>query len=191
MRILPGTLPREQRRVWFADGILPNGETTESSKGPPANPNPSQPVATSQSSNKSSGANASEVTIYFAPFEFISNMEVFFRHRLISIMVLILRQSCYVTVMNLCLFRCCRRPVPLEPRPPALWAALSVWSQRTDFLPSSSPQASKEVREATSQVLAHPHHSAASTLLNMSIGACLCLSVCMYICFCFCLHHSC
>lgn len=55
-----GSLPREQRRVWFADGILPNGEATDSSKAPAANPNPSQPVATSQNSNKSSGANASE-----------------------------------------------------------------------------------------------------------------------------------
>lgn len=55
-----GSVPREQRRVWFADGILPNGEATDSSKGPAANPNPTQPVAASQYSNKSSGANASE-----------------------------------------------------------------------------------------------------------------------------------
>uniref|UniRef100_A0A8C2HGJ5 Zinc finger, FYVE domain containing 9a n=1 Tax=Cyprinus carpio TaxID=7962 RepID=A0A8C2HGJ5_CYPCA len=40
-----GSVPREQRRVWFADGILPNGEATDSSKGPAANPNPTQPVA--------------------------------------------------------------------------------------------------------------------------------------------------
>uniref|UniRef100_A0A672QI16 Zinc finger FYVE-type containing 9 n=1 Tax=Sinocyclocheilus grahami TaxID=75366 RepID=A0A672QI16_SINGR len=58
-----GSVPREQRRVWFADGILPNGEATDSSKGPAANPNPTQPVAASQYSNKSSGANASEVTV--------------------------------------------------------------------------------------------------------------------------------
>uniref|UniRef100_A0A8C1RV89 Zinc finger, FYVE domain containing 9a n=1 Tax=Cyprinus carpio TaxID=7962 RepID=A0A8C1RV89_CYPCA len=51
-----GSLPREQRRVWFADGILPNGDATDSSKGPAANPNPTQPVAASQNSNKSSGA---------------------------------------------------------------------------------------------------------------------------------------
>uniref|UniRef100_A0A672QHP7 Zinc finger FYVE-type containing 9 n=1 Tax=Sinocyclocheilus grahami TaxID=75366 RepID=A0A672QHP7_SINGR len=57
------SVPREQRRVWFADGILPNGEATDSSKGPAANPNPTQPVAASQYSNKSSGANASEVTV--------------------------------------------------------------------------------------------------------------------------------
>uniref|UniRef100_A0A8C2EQ06 Zinc finger, FYVE domain containing 9a n=1 Tax=Cyprinus carpio TaxID=7962 RepID=A0A8C2EQ06_CYPCA len=42
-----GSVPREQRRVWFADGILPNGEATDSSKGPAANPNPTQPVAAS------------------------------------------------------------------------------------------------------------------------------------------------
>lgn len=55
-----GSLPREQRRVWFADGILPNGEATDSSKAPAANSNPSQPVAASQYTNKSSGANATE-----------------------------------------------------------------------------------------------------------------------------------
>ncbi|KAF7692292.1 hypothetical protein HF521_009902 [Silurus meridionalis] len=50
-----GALSREQRRVWFADGILPNGETTDSSKGPAPdlNPNPTQPPAVSQVSNKS------------------------------------------------------------------------------------------------------------------------------------------
>ncbi|XP_026138667.1 zinc finger FYVE domain-containing protein 9-like isoform X1 [Carassius auratus] len=55
-----GSLPREQRRVWFDDGILPNGDATDSSKGPAANPNPTQPVTASQNSNKSSGASASE-----------------------------------------------------------------------------------------------------------------------------------
>uniref|UniRef100_A0A8C2DV92 Zinc finger, FYVE domain containing 9a n=1 Tax=Cyprinus carpio TaxID=7962 RepID=A0A8C2DV92_CYPCA len=54
--LMNGSLPREQRRVWFADGILPNGDATDSSKGPAANPNPTQPVAASQNSNKSSGA---------------------------------------------------------------------------------------------------------------------------------------
>uniref|UniRef100_A0A673M876 Zinc finger FYVE domain-containing protein 9-like n=1 Tax=Sinocyclocheilus rhinocerous TaxID=307959 RepID=A0A673M876_9TELE len=62
-----GSLPREQRRVWFADGILPNGETTDSSKGPAGNPNPTQPVAASQNSNKSSGANASAARATGAP----------------------------------------------------------------------------------------------------------------------------
>ncbi|XP_017350657.1 zinc finger FYVE domain-containing protein 9 isoform X1 [Ictalurus punctatus] len=50
-----GSLSREQRRVWFADGILPNGETTDSSKGPAPNPNasPAPPPAVSQTSHKS------------------------------------------------------------------------------------------------------------------------------------------
>ncbi|KAF5895233.1 zinc finger FYVE domain-containing protein 9-like isoform X1, partial [Clarias magur] len=50
-----GSLSREQRRVWFADGVLPNGETTDSSKAPAPNPDasPSQPTAVSQGSNKS------------------------------------------------------------------------------------------------------------------------------------------
>ncbi|KAM9439266.1 zinc finger FYVE domain-containing protein 9 isoform 2-T2 [Clarias gariepinus] len=50
-----GSLSREQRRVWFADGLLPNGETTDSSKEPAPNPNasPSQPPTVSQVSNKS------------------------------------------------------------------------------------------------------------------------------------------
>ncbi|XP_027016336.2 zinc finger FYVE domain-containing protein 9 isoform X1 [Tachysurus fulvidraco] len=50
-----GPLSREQRRVWFSDGILPNGETTDSSKGtaPNQNSNPVQPPAVSQISNKS------------------------------------------------------------------------------------------------------------------------------------------
>ncbi|TST47715.1 Zinc finger FYVE domain-containing protein 9 [Bagarius yarrelli] len=48
-----GSLSREQRRVWFADGILPNGETTDSSKGPASNSNPIQPPSVSQISNKS------------------------------------------------------------------------------------------------------------------------------------------
>lgn len=52
---LVGSLSREQRRVWFADGLLPNGETTDSSKEPAPNPNasPSQPPTVSQVSNKS------------------------------------------------------------------------------------------------------------------------------------------
>ncbi|XP_051555342.1 zinc finger FYVE domain-containing protein 9-like isoform X1 [Myxocyprinus asiaticus] len=56
-----GSLTREQRRVWFADGILPNGEATDSAEGPAANPKPPQPVAASQYSSKSSAANASDV----------------------------------------------------------------------------------------------------------------------------------
>ncbi|KAG9278858.1 zinc finger FYVE domain-containing protein 9-like isoform X2 [Astyanax mexicanus] len=55
----PGTEssgPREQRRVWFADGILPNGETAESSKAPASSPSQSQPPAAPQYPNKSTAA---------------------------------------------------------------------------------------------------------------------------------------
>ncbi|XP_062338166.1 zinc finger FYVE domain-containing protein 9 isoform X1 [Osmerus eperlanus] len=54
-----GSLPREQRRVWFADGILPNGETAESPMPPATSPAPSQPRAVSQLSSKSSGLDSS------------------------------------------------------------------------------------------------------------------------------------
>lgn len=56
-----GSVPREQRRVWFADGILPNGEATDSSNEPAPNPKPSQPAAVPQCSSSSSVANTSEV----------------------------------------------------------------------------------------------------------------------------------
>uniref|UniRef100_A0AAZ3RXM9 FYVE-type domain-containing protein n=1 Tax=Oncorhynchus tshawytscha TaxID=74940 RepID=A0AAZ3RXM9_ONCTS len=56
-----GSLAREQRRVCFADGILPNGEAVESPKPPATSPAPSRPLAVSQSSNKSSTADSSEV----------------------------------------------------------------------------------------------------------------------------------
>uniref|UniRef100_A0A3B4YMQ5 Zinc finger FYVE-type containing 9 n=1 Tax=Seriola lalandi dorsalis TaxID=1841481 RepID=A0A3B4YMQ5_SERLL len=36
-----GSLSREQRRVWFADGVLPNGDTAESPKPPTPSPAPS------------------------------------------------------------------------------------------------------------------------------------------------------
>ncbi|XP_072524501.1 zinc finger FYVE domain-containing protein 9 isoform X2 [Salminus brasiliensis] len=55
-----GSLPREQRRVWFADGILPNGETAESTKAPASNPSQSQPLTVSQYSNKSTAASTQE-----------------------------------------------------------------------------------------------------------------------------------
>ncbi|XP_076004485.1 zinc finger FYVE domain-containing protein 9 isoform X2 [Genypterus blacodes] len=55
-----GSLTREQRRVWFADGILPNGETTEATKPPASSPAPSQPLAASPYSNKSSASESSE-----------------------------------------------------------------------------------------------------------------------------------
>uniref|UniRef100_A0AAZ3QSC1 FYVE-type domain-containing protein n=1 Tax=Oncorhynchus tshawytscha TaxID=74940 RepID=A0AAZ3QSC1_ONCTS len=54
--LLSGSLAREQRRVCFADGILPNGEAVESPKPPATSPAPSRPLAVSQSSNKSSTA---------------------------------------------------------------------------------------------------------------------------------------
>ncbi|KAL0966963.1 hypothetical protein UPYG_G00302820 [Umbra pygmaea] len=67
-----GSLPREQRRVWFADGILPNGETAdpilpngdaaESPKRPDASAAPAHPLAVSQRVPKSdSTADWSEV----------------------------------------------------------------------------------------------------------------------------------
>ncbi|XP_056149966.1 zinc finger FYVE domain-containing protein 9 isoform X2 [Lampris incognitus] len=59
--LMNGSLPREQRRVWFADGILPNGETaSESPKPPAASPAPSHSPAASPHSNKSSGSEYSE-----------------------------------------------------------------------------------------------------------------------------------
>ncbi|XP_062843554.1 zinc finger FYVE domain-containing protein 9 [Trichomycterus rosablanca] len=50
-----GSLSREQRRVWFADGILPNGEAAEPTKAPAPDPDPdpAQPLAESQISSKS------------------------------------------------------------------------------------------------------------------------------------------
>ncbi|KAM4551225.1 zinc finger FYVE domain-containing protein 9 isoform 2-T2 [Odontesthes bonariensis] len=50
-----GSLTREQRRVWFADGVLPNGDTTDSSKPSTSSPAPSQ-----SNSNKSSTSESSE-----------------------------------------------------------------------------------------------------------------------------------
>lgn len=55
-----GSLSREQRRVWFADGVLPNGDTAESSKPPTSSPAPSQSLAISAYSNKSSTSDSSE-----------------------------------------------------------------------------------------------------------------------------------
>ncbi|XP_066508197.1 zinc finger FYVE domain-containing protein 9-like isoform X2 [Hoplias malabaricus] len=54
-----GSLSREQRRVWFADGILPNGETADS-KAPAPNSSQSQPLTVSQFSNKSTAASTHE-----------------------------------------------------------------------------------------------------------------------------------
>ncbi|XP_067331713.1 zinc finger FYVE domain-containing protein 9 isoform X2 [Channa argus] len=55
-----GSLSREQRRVWFADGVLPNGDTTESPKPPTSSPAPSQSLAISTYTNKSSTSDSSE-----------------------------------------------------------------------------------------------------------------------------------
>ncbi|XP_006005067.1 zinc finger FYVE domain-containing protein 9 [Latimeria chalumnae] len=41
------TQPREQRRVWFADGILPNGEVADSAKLAATGPSPAGPLAVS------------------------------------------------------------------------------------------------------------------------------------------------
>lgn len=55
-----GSLSREQRRVWFADGVLPNGDTAESPKPATSSPAPSQSLAISTYSNKSSTSESSE-----------------------------------------------------------------------------------------------------------------------------------
>ncbi|KAM9719453.1 zinc finger FYVE domain-containing protein 9 isoform 1-T1 [Menidia menidia] len=55
-----GSLSREQRRVWFADGVLPNGDTAESSKPPAASPAPSQSQRVSANSNKTAASESSE-----------------------------------------------------------------------------------------------------------------------------------
>ncbi|XP_066548547.1 zinc finger FYVE domain-containing protein 9 isoform X1 [Amia ocellicauda] len=52
-----GSLPREQRRVWFADGILPNGEAADSSKMAVSGPAPAGPLAVSHDSCKPPAAN--------------------------------------------------------------------------------------------------------------------------------------
>ncbi|KAK6484287.1 zinc finger FYVE domain-containing protein 9-like isoform X1 [Huso huso] len=52
-----GTLPRDQRRVWFADGILPNGEAADSAKLAVGGPAPSGPLAVSHDPSKPPAAN--------------------------------------------------------------------------------------------------------------------------------------
>ncbi|KAM8851270.1 zinc finger FYVE domain-containing protein 9 isoform 2-T2 [Spinachia spinachia] len=54
------TLTREQRRVWFADGVLPNGDTAESPNPPTSSSTPSLSLAISTYSNKSSTSESSE-----------------------------------------------------------------------------------------------------------------------------------
>ncbi|XP_026169020.1 zinc finger FYVE domain-containing protein 9 isoform X2 [Mastacembelus armatus] len=54
------SLSREQRRVWFADGVLPNGDTTESPKPPTSSSTPSLSLGISSYSNKTSASDSSE-----------------------------------------------------------------------------------------------------------------------------------
>uniref|UniRef100_A0A8C7YJY0 Zinc finger, FYVE domain containing 9a n=1 Tax=Oryzias sinensis TaxID=183150 RepID=A0A8C7YJY0_9TELE len=55
-----GSVSRDQRRVWFADGVLPNGDATDSYKPSSSSSAPSQPRTSSAFSNKSSTSEASE-----------------------------------------------------------------------------------------------------------------------------------
>ncbi|MFT7818986.1 zinc finger FYVE domain-containing protein 9 [Arapaima gigas] len=57
-----GSLPREQRRVRFADGILPNGEAADSSKMSGSSPTPLVPLTASQDSGKPSAVGSPELT---------------------------------------------------------------------------------------------------------------------------------
>uniref|UniRef100_A0A3P9K984 Zinc finger, FYVE domain containing 9a n=1 Tax=Oryzias latipes TaxID=8090 RepID=A0A3P9K984_ORYLA len=50
----PRSVSRDQRRVWFADGVLPNGDATDSYKPSSSSSAPSQPRTSSAFSNKSS-----------------------------------------------------------------------------------------------------------------------------------------
>uniref|UniRef100_A0A674A4H0 Zinc finger FYVE-type containing 9 n=1 Tax=Salmo trutta TaxID=8032 RepID=A0A674A4H0_SALTR len=65
--LLSGFHPRERRRVWFADGILPNGEAAESPKLPATSPAPSQTFAVSQCSNKSSASSPAPAATVGSP----------------------------------------------------------------------------------------------------------------------------
>lgn len=49
-----GSVSREQRRVWFADGVLPNGDAAESLKPPTSSSAPSQSLAINKSSTSES-----------------------------------------------------------------------------------------------------------------------------------------
>ncbi|XP_067846308.1 zinc finger FYVE domain-containing protein 9 isoform X3 [Heptranchias perlo] len=46
------TQPKEQRRVWFADGILPNGEVADAAKLSASGPSPTGPLAVSHDPGK-------------------------------------------------------------------------------------------------------------------------------------------
>ncbi|XP_047224204.1 zinc finger FYVE domain-containing protein 9 isoform X2 [Girardinichthys multiradiatus] len=56
------SLTRDQRRVWFADGVLPNGDIAESSKPSSSGSVSAQSRAVSTCSNKSSTSESSEAT---------------------------------------------------------------------------------------------------------------------------------
>ncbi|XP_068605397.1 zinc finger FYVE domain-containing protein 9 [Brachionichthys hirsutus] len=51
-----GSLTREQRRVWFADGVLPNGDAAETPQPPPAGAAPTRPPASTDFSKPSEAA---------------------------------------------------------------------------------------------------------------------------------------
>ncbi|XP_061094951.1 zinc finger FYVE domain-containing protein 9-like [Conger conger] len=51
-----GSISREQRRVWFADGILPNGEVADSSKMAASIPAPSAPLTVTHECDKLTAA---------------------------------------------------------------------------------------------------------------------------------------
>ncbi|KAG9334094.1 hypothetical protein JZ751_009186 [Albula glossodonta] len=55
-----GSLPRDQRRVWFADGILPNGEVADSSSAPAGSASPSETPPAAQESSRPPAASAAE-----------------------------------------------------------------------------------------------------------------------------------
>uniref|UniRef100_A0A3Q2QAF3 Zinc finger FYVE-type containing 9 n=1 Tax=Fundulus heteroclitus TaxID=8078 RepID=A0A3Q2QAF3_FUNHE len=57
------SLSRDQRRVWFADGVLPNGDAAESSKASSSVPVSSQSRPASTCSNKSSTSESSEAAL--------------------------------------------------------------------------------------------------------------------------------
>ncbi|XP_069014038.1 zinc finger FYVE domain-containing protein 9 isoform X1 [Embiotoca jacksoni] len=59
-----GSLSREQRRVWFADGVLPNGDTAESPKPPTSSPAPSShSLAISNKSSTSESSEAAHIPV--------------------------------------------------------------------------------------------------------------------------------
>lgn len=87
---------------------------------------------------------------------------------------------CYIKHVSFSHLCVCRRPILVWPLWAVPWVAQWASFQRTGSLPSSSPPESKEVREATSQVLA----------LILTISLPLCASVgCTVLCVCFITAH--